>query len=185
MYLLLKNIVTSPAMMPNGEPWRGAREKSNILFQLLIDACSKFGDIVVDLTTSTGASLQACRASSRHFIGAKRDVKLYHAVLALLLPGGPLPSRGEGQHSRSDASKSMIVAERAMVESFMSSGAEGLPAQIHLQNLKRKAESGKAASDSLKRKKKHRVSVRRGEDDEAESQSPQASRSSRCCTKQS
>ena len=48
-YLLLKNIVTSPAMMPNREPWRGAREKSNIFFQLLIDACSKFGDTVVDL----------------------------------------------------------------------------------------------------------------------------------------
>ena len=62
-YLLLKNIVTSPAMMLNGEPWRGAREKSNIFFQLLIDACSKFGDTVVDLTASTGASLRACRAS--------------------------------------------------------------------------------------------------------------------------
>ena len=78
-----------------------------------------------------------------------------------------------------------MVAERAMVESFMSSGADGLPAQIHLQNPKRKAESGKAGSDSSKRKKKHWVSVRRGEDDEAESQSPRAGRSSRRGTKQS
>ena len=70
-YLLLKNIVTSPAMMPNGEPWRGAKEKFDIFFQLLIDVCSKFGDTVVDLTTSTGASLRACRASGLHFIGAK------------------------------------------------------------------------------------------------------------------
>ena len=31
-YLLLKNIVTSPAIMWNGEPWRGAREKSDIFF---------------------------------------------------------------------------------------------------------------------------------------------------------
>ena len=63
-YLLLENIVTSPAMMPNREPWRGAREKSDIFFQLLIDACSKFGDTVVDLTASTGASLRTCRVSS-------------------------------------------------------------------------------------------------------------------------
>ena len=94
-YLLLKNIVTSPTMMPNGEPWRGAREKSDIFFQLLINACSKFGDTIVDLTASTGASLRACRAFSRHFIGAERDAKLYHTVLAPLLPEGPFPSRGD------------------------------------------------------------------------------------------
>ena len=66
----------------------------------------------------------------------------------------------------------MIVPKCAMVDSFMSSSAEGLPAQPHLQKPKRKTESGKVDSDSLKRKKKHRVPMRCGEDDEAESQSP-------------
>ena len=78
-----------------------------------------------------------------------------------------------------------MVAERAMVESFTLSSADGLPTQIHLQNLKRKAESGKAGSNSSKKKKKHQISVRHGEDDEAESQSPRAGRSSRRGTKQS
>ena len=55
-----------------------------------------------------------------------------------------------------------------MMDSFSSSDAEGLFAQLHLQNPKRKAESGKAGSNSSKRKKKHRVSMKRGEDDEAE-----------------
>ena len=56
-YLLLKNVVSSPALMPNREPWHSARKKSDIFFQLLINACSTFGDTVVDLTASTGASL--------------------------------------------------------------------------------------------------------------------------------
>ena len=67
----------------------------------------------------------------------------------------------------------------------MSSSAEGILAQLHLQNPKRKAESGKVGFDSSKRKKKHRVSVKCSEDDEAESQSPRAGRSSHRGTKQS
>ena len=113
--------------------------------------------------------MRACRASGRHFIGVERDAKLYHVVLAPLLPRGPLPSRGDEQHSRTDASKLTTVAERAMVESFTSSGVDGLPAQFHLQNPKRKAEFGNVGSNSLKRKKKHRVSIRCCKDDEAES----------------
>ena len=70
-----------------------------------------------------------------------------------------------------------------MVDSFMSFGVEGLPAQPHLQKPKKKAKSGKIGSDSLKRKKKHQVSIRCGEDDEAESS--RASHNSCRGTKQS
>jgi hypothetical protein len=62
-FLFLRNTVVSPLSMPNELPWRGAREKSNVFFQILIDACSHEGSIVADLTSSTRASLRASRAS--------------------------------------------------------------------------------------------------------------------------
>jgi hypothetical protein len=72
-FLFLRNIVVSPLSMPNGLPWRDTREKSDVFFQILIDACSHEGSIVTDLTSLTGASLRASRASGRHFFGIEAD----------------------------------------------------------------------------------------------------------------
>ena len=57
-FLSLQNIVLAPTMNQDGKPWRGAKEKSDIFFQILIEACSLLGSIVVDLTASTGALLK-------------------------------------------------------------------------------------------------------------------------------
>ena len=58
-YLLLKNIMFYLALMLYGKPWHGAREKSNIFFQLHNNAYFSFGNIVVYLTANTKASMQA------------------------------------------------------------------------------------------------------------------------------
>jgi hypothetical protein len=79
--LFLQNIVDSPLIMPNGVAWRGAREKSDVFLQTLIDICSHEGSIVADLTSSTGASLRASRASGRHFFGIEADSSIYNALL--------------------------------------------------------------------------------------------------------
>jgi hypothetical protein len=67
-YLIVRNSVFNPALDRDRKPWRGPREKSDIFFQILIEACSMPGSIVADLSASTKASLKACRASSRHFL---------------------------------------------------------------------------------------------------------------------
>lgn len=84
-YLALNNYVEKPALDDSGNLWRGPHEKSDILFQILIDMCTKPGDIVVDLSASTGASLRACRASGRHFFGLEEDTDIFMGVLKPLL----------------------------------------------------------------------------------------------------
>jgi hypothetical protein len=84
-FLFVRNSVTSPSLMLDGKPWRGAREKSDVFFQILIEACSGEGSIVADLTTSCGASLRACRASGHHFFGLESDPKIFDALLKPVL----------------------------------------------------------------------------------------------------
>jgi hypothetical protein len=43
--------------MNGSKPWRGPREKSKGFWQVLIEACSKPGDIVLDCHAMTGESL--------------------------------------------------------------------------------------------------------------------------------
>ena len=40
--------------MNGGVPWRGPREKANAFMQMLVEALSSPGDVVMDCTTSTG-----------------------------------------------------------------------------------------------------------------------------------
>jgi hypothetical protein len=80
-FLSLRNTVLTPTMNQDGKPWRGAKEKSDTFFQILIEACSSPGSIVADLTASTGASLKACCASGRQFVGFENDFDIYHALL--------------------------------------------------------------------------------------------------------
>jgi hypothetical protein len=40
--------------MDDGKPWRGAREKDPRFFQILLEATSVPGDLILDCTASTG-----------------------------------------------------------------------------------------------------------------------------------
>lgn len=54
----LQNIVPPENQMCNGlKPWRGPREKSVVLMEMLIEACSDPGNIVFDCTAATGMFL--------------------------------------------------------------------------------------------------------------------------------
>jgi hypothetical protein len=58
---LLHNFVTKDSQLMNGAiPWRGKKEKDLLLLQMLIEACTDVGDIVVDCTAATGDSLPLC-----------------------------------------------------------------------------------------------------------------------------
>ena len=80
-YMALTNIVSSLALNKSGKPWRGNQEISNVLFQILIEMCSKPNQIVVNISASTGASACACKASGRHFFGLKADREIYEVLL--------------------------------------------------------------------------------------------------------
>ena len=55
---ILQNLVSREDRLTNGStPWRGPREKSVLLMQMLIEACSSPGDIILDCTAATGMSL--------------------------------------------------------------------------------------------------------------------------------
>ncbi len=50
----LFNLTDDDVTMNNGIPWRGAREKNEPFFRLLIQQFCKPGDIVLDCKASTG-----------------------------------------------------------------------------------------------------------------------------------
>lgn len=55
---ILQNLVSREDQLTIGStPWRGPREKSVLLFQMLIEACSSPWDIILDCTAATGMSL--------------------------------------------------------------------------------------------------------------------------------
>jgi hypothetical protein len=84
-YLSLRNTVSIISMTKTGELWRGQREKSDVFFHILIEACSSDGFVVADLSASTGASFRACRASGRHFVGLERDKRIFDELLRPLI----------------------------------------------------------------------------------------------------
>jgi hypothetical protein len=52
---VLHNLVTKETQMMRGIiPWRGCREKDPLLLQMLIEATTSVGDIVMDCSASTG-----------------------------------------------------------------------------------------------------------------------------------
>ena len=52
---ILQNYVSRDDQLMNGTtPWRGPREKSVLLLQMLIEATTKPGDVVLDCTAATG-----------------------------------------------------------------------------------------------------------------------------------
>ena len=78
--------------MADGIPWRGSCEILNVLYQVIIEMCSKPSQVVADLSASTGASYRACKASGRHFFGLEADKSIYNALLKpLCSPPEDLP----------------------------------------------------------------------------------------------
>ena len=67
--------------MADGTPWRGSREISDVLYQVLTEMCSKPGHLVANLLASTSASYRACKASGRHFFGMEADKRIFNALL--------------------------------------------------------------------------------------------------------
>ena len=76
-YSTLSNIVHSPALKADGTPWRGNREISDVIYQIIIEMCSSPGQIVGDLTSSTRASIWAYKASARHFFGLEAEKEIF------------------------------------------------------------------------------------------------------------
>jgi hypothetical protein len=84
-FLSIRNEVLEPKMRSYGVPWRGAREKSAVFFQILIEACSKKGATVADLAPSTGAAMAACQACGRNYFGLEYDHEIFDDLLKPLL----------------------------------------------------------------------------------------------------
>ena len=59
---ILQNLVSREDQLMDGStPWRGPREKSLVLIQMLIQASSSPGDIVLDCSTATGTlNISSC-----------------------------------------------------------------------------------------------------------------------------
>lgn len=57
---VLLNLTTIETQLMHGTtPWRGGREKDPLLFQILIEALTKPGGVVLDATASTGLAPHA------------------------------------------------------------------------------------------------------------------------------
>ena len=67
--------------MANGTPWHGSCKISDVLYQVLIEMCSKPGHLVANLSTLTGASYRACKASGHYFFGMEADKRIFNALL--------------------------------------------------------------------------------------------------------
>ena len=61
--------------------WRGSRKISAVLYRIIVEMFSNLGQLVVDITASTGASARACQVSEHHFFGFEPDTEIYDALL--------------------------------------------------------------------------------------------------------
>jgi hypothetical protein len=88
-FLKLWISVPNIAMTKAQTPWRGARKKSNVFFQILIEACPSDQSIVANLSAEPRASLRTCRASGKHFFGLEADNDIFEELLKpLACPSG-------------------------------------------------------------------------------------------------
>ena len=80
-YLALSNVVSNPSLMADGTSWCRNCKISDVLYQVLVEMCSKSGHLVADLSALTGASYKACKVSGRHFFGMEADKRIFNALL--------------------------------------------------------------------------------------------------------
>ena len=100
-YMALTNIVSSPTLDKSGKPWRGNWEISDVLFQILIEMCSRPYQIVIDISASTIGSARACKASGRHFFGLDADREIYEALLKPLYTASEVTDESNDEDFRS------------------------------------------------------------------------------------
>ena len=74
--------------MDENSTWRSNYKISDVLFQIVIEMCSKIRHTVVDISASTRASYRACNASGCHFIGFESDKEIYDMLLRPLCESG-------------------------------------------------------------------------------------------------
>ena len=101
-YMALTNIVSSPALNKSGKLWHGNQEISDMLFQILIEMCSRPNHIVVDILASTGVSTRACKASGRHFFGLEADREIYEVLLKPLCTASKVTDESDDDDLRSN-----------------------------------------------------------------------------------
>ncbi|KAG0575802.1 hypothetical protein KC19_5G032000 [Ceratodon purpureus] len=95
----LQNIVLPENQMCNGrKPWRGPREKSVVLMEMLIEACSDPGNVVFDCTAATGPSIHACRNVDRHIVALEADADIFKALLQPLIRTSTVPQSTTTEH---------------------------------------------------------------------------------------
>ena len=81
---ILQNLVSREDQLMNGPtPWRGPREKSTLLMQMLIQSCTSPGDVVLDCTAATGMLIQSANSHLELFIVISREITLI--LLSFLL----------------------------------------------------------------------------------------------------
>ena len=76
---------TNMCLKQCGQPWRGAKEKSPLVMQQLIEACSPLHGRILDLSVGTGASFHAAKESERHIFGFEADEEIHMGLLDALL----------------------------------------------------------------------------------------------------
>ena len=72
-----------------------------MLFQILIEMCSRPNQIVVDISASTGASTRACKASGHHFFGLEADREIYEVLLKPLCTASEVTDESDDDNLRS------------------------------------------------------------------------------------
>ena len=82
---ILQNLVSREDQLMNGPtPWRGPREKSTLLMQMLIQSSTSPGDVVLDCTAATGMLIQSSICPLQLFVGSSREITLILISLLLL-----------------------------------------------------------------------------------------------------
>ena len=81
---ILQNLVSRKDQLMNGPtPWRGPREKSTLLMQMLIQSSTSPGDVVLDCTAATGMLIQSANSHLELFIVISKEITLI--LLSFLL----------------------------------------------------------------------------------------------------
>ena len=101
-FLPLWNLLSAPTAKDADSTWRGNREISNVVFQIVIEMCTKPTQIVVDISASI-------MASRRHFIGFEADKEIFDALLRPLCEFGDSTNKNEEDDSNEDPRPSLCI----------------------------------------------------------------------------
>src|ERR1700738_1800498 len=73
----------------DGKPWRGAKEKSEVLMKLFVHGLSPVGGIVADMTASTGIVFYSIQLLVHIFFNSYFNVRIF-LINILLHPGSSI-----------------------------------------------------------------------------------------------